>query len=115
MAKKRETKRFGDEVKPNPEPEEPKTEKGLDYEAGQIYANVKVVDIKPDVDRSIHFIEAKRNIDGKPELKGVYNKKGDVIGQQVAWEDKVHSMTKSDFEAMVKARTETGGILPNLG
>ena len=117
--KKRATNRFGDNANLDPatlkaaEPKKSKTTFG--FEVDKTYANVKVVDINPEVERSVHFIETKK-ADDKVKLRGVYNKKGEIVGQQVDWDqEKVYTMTPSDFKAMVKARAETGGILPNLG
>lgn len=116
MPKGRKTKEWTDVSGDQSELKEPESKKSFGYEVGKIYANVKVVDIKPDVERSICFIETKKDSEGRVKLKGVYDRKGNIIGQQVDWDEgNVYMVTPSDFAYMVKIRPETGGILPNLG
>jgi len=80
------------------------TQEKFPYEKGQICADVKIVQIKPEVERSIGFVYAKRGVI-KDERDKVVNADGILQGQ---WEEHIHWMTVPDFKSFVKAQLESG-------
>lgn len=95
---------FADTSEINPtQPSAPPQEK-FPYEEGQVCADVKIVEIKPKVERSIGFVYAKRGII-KDNKDRIVNTDGILQGQ---WETRIHWMTISDFKLFVKAQLESG-------
>lgn len=74
------------------------------YEEGQICADVKIVEIKPEVERSIGFVYAKRGVI-KDDRDKIVNTDGILQGQ---WQTEVQWMMVSDFKSFVKAQIESG-------
>jgi len=80
------------------------------YEKGQICADVKIVEIKPEVERSIGFVYAKRGVI-KDDRGRVVNTDGILHGQ---WQEKIHWMTVSDFKSFVKAQLDSGRFVRKM-
>ena len=80
------------------------TQEKFPYEKGQICADVKIVEIKPEVERSIGFVYAKRGVI-KNDRDKIVNTDGILQGQ---WRTEINWMTISDFESFVKAQLENG-------
>lgn len=86
-----------------PEPDQKK----FPYEKGQICADVKIVEINPEVERSIGFVYARRGII-KDEKGRVVNTTGILQGQ---WQEEIHWMTIPDFKSFVKAQLDNGQVV----
>jgi len=81
------------------------------FEKGVVYADIQITDIKPEMDRSVHFIAVVRNDDKTIVKEARYSKDGKIIGQEVVWHKGVRSMTPEDFAKMIKSKMETGQIV----
>lgn len=109
--KKQDEEILLEETSEEAEEEKPESPK---YKVNQILADVKIIDIKPDVERSIYFVYAKRKYRGEnapfesqPVLKG-----GKMIGQEPVWdEEHPECMTPEDFKEMIDGRLRTGNII----
>lgn len=72
------------------------------YKKGEIYADMKITDIRDDLERSIYFIYLKRDVNGTA-LRDAQDK--------LIWDKEKQSMTPEDFANEIKIRLMTGKIL----
>lgn len=71
------------------------------FKEGEIYADVLIVEIEKGV---VLFQSIKRTPDGKVLKVAKYGKKGEVIGEQMVWEDTIRRMSYADFSSFIKER-----------
>lgn len=81
------------------------------YEAGQVYADVKVTEIVPGLERCIYFSYVMRNKDGTPLNETLFDKGGNVKGYKPRFDVKEHSMTLSDFKEFIRTRIQNGFVI----
>jgi hypothetical protein len=109
----RPPKRWEDETEMSTEPQGKSESEVIDesfpYQVGQICADVKIVEIKPGVDRCIGFVYVKRDKHGAIISIAHQPKEGDTkLTYFHEWEETVHWMTLSDFQSFIKAQLESG-------
>lgn len=93
--KERKTKRWGEEGRaPVLTGEKP----SIPYKLNQVCVDVKIVDIRPDNERCIGFVYAKRDENG-----GLIKERGAKTLEPV-WGEEISYMTLSDFESFIEAR-----------
>lgn len=86
-------------------PEEGKRSRLLDlYKVDKVYADVKIVEINPELERSISFVYVKRDANGGVVKQVVTDRAGNVKGHKPVWQTEKQFMTPSDFEGFVKLR-----------
>lgn len=82
----------------------------IPYKVGQVVCDIKIVGIKPEGCRPIEFVYAKRGAEKLDTVrkKNVFYPQLIVRDHQgkVVWDDKGHSMTIGDFQAMIVHRRE---------
>jgi len=93
-------------------PEAPKGDFGL--QVGQVFADVKIVKINPNFERSIGFVRVKRAVDGAIVVKALTDSKGDVKKYVADWNDEVSWMTPPDFKSFVETRQRVSLVPPHL-
>jgi len=98
-SKRGKTKRWGEEDPAPPKTEE-KPQIQIPYKLKQICVDVKIVDIRPDNERCIGFVYAKRDENGR-----LIKEQGAKTLQPI-WGEQVSYMTLSDFGGFIEARKE---------
>lgn len=90
------------------------------YKVGDVYADMKIVEIKPDQERSIGFVYPVRGKVVTRTVKGesrsfyspdalltqpLLNKKQEMVGETLVWEKNISWMSPEDFgnEVLVRA------------
>ena len=91
-------------------PEEPKF--SCPFKKGEIYSDMKIVDIVPDSVRPVHFKLAKRgeitSRTGKNEVVAATNAvMKDPLTGKVIWDDYIHMMTVEDFAVQLELKRKT--------
>ncbi len=79
----------------------PEEKSKFPFEKGNIYADVLIIDIEKD---TVLFQSVKRTADGKVMKVAKLNKKGEVIGEQIVWEDTIRRMSFADFSSFIEER-----------
>lgn len=82
-------------------PDIPEEKPKFPFKKGNIYADVLIIDIETD---TVLFQSVKRTADGSIVKVAKLNKKGEVIGEQIVWEDTIRRMSFVDFSSFIKER-----------
>lgn len=79
----------------------PEEKSKFPFEEDKIYADIFIVGIEKD---KVLFRSVKRTPDGKVMKVAKLNKKGEVIGEQIVWEDTIRRMSFADFSSFIEER-----------
>ncbi|MFZ5559821.1 MAG: hypothetical protein ACOZAL_03440 [Patescibacteria group bacterium] len=71
------------------------------FKVGDIYGDVKIVELKPNFERSILFVQVQREKDRQGNMVEVRNSQGKLI-----WQNNVRSMNEEDFIRFIRGQQE---------